>query len=444
MAEIFGVSLSAISRALGTTLVTTLAISTIIWAALATKLGKRPIYITATVLMMVGCIIAGECDRYSVLLGSRIIQGAGQAPLEFLVGSSIADLYPTHQRGIPVALWTIALLNGINVTPPISGQVFAHLGWRWCWRIFWIACITLLVVQIFCMPETTYERAALVTRVRSGEYDDSAAEKGDVLHLENSVPAKHSYIHSLKVYNGLFAPQHSFWRLLVEPLQMIVSPIVLYGGVTYGLYITYLVVIATGAAQVFAGQYGFGPVGTGNVYIAALVADFIAAAMIGPLTDFSASFFSRRNKGIFEPEFRLPIGMIAMALFGGFGLIGFGISAQRQDNVWGPIMSFALLNFGITVGCSAIISYIVESHRHSSEAALGGVIFLKNALSAGFSAFTNIWIAQGIQDAFVTMGGTCIATCLLTIPMWIYGKRVRSWLSRRLKVEKEEKTLVAS
>lgn len=33
---------------------------------------------------------------------------------------------------------------------------------------------------------------------------------------------------------------------------------------------------------------GFGPVGTGNVYIAALVADFIAAAMIGPLTDFSA------------------------------------------------------------------------------------------------------------------------------------------------------------
>lgn len=91
------------------------------------------------------------------------------------------------------------------------------------------------------MPETTYERAAPVTRVRSGEDDDSAAEKGDVLHLENSVPAKHSYFHSLKVYNGLFAPQHSFWRLLVEPLQMIVSPIVLYGGVTYGLYITYLV-----------------------------------------------------------------------------------------------------------------------------------------------------------------------------------------------------------
>lgn len=142
MAEIFGVSLSAISRALGTTLVTTLAISTasrlsssptlsplirahsqIIWAALATKLGKRPVYITATVLMMVGCIIAGECDRYSVLLGSRIIQGAGQAPLEFLVGSSIADLYPTHQRGIPVALWTIALLNGALSIPCVRACV---------------------------------------------------------------------------------------------------------------------------------------------------------------------------------------------------------------------------------------------------------------------------------------------------------------------------------
>lgn len=83
---------------------------------------------------------------------------------EFLCGSTINDIYFVHERGWPIALFTIALLNGINgaclsinsrwrreeaahaydnadrafptVTPPISGQVFAHLGWRWCWRIF--------------------------------------------------------------------------------------------------------------------------------------------------------------------------------------------------------------------------------------------------------------------------------------------------------------------
>ncbi|GAA6047237.1 hypothetical protein JCM3770_006964 [Rhodotorula araucariae] len=443
LAVIFGVSISAISRALGTALVTTLGLSTVIWAAFSTKFGKRPVYILATVFMAVGCIVAGESKTYGTLLGSRIIQGIGQAPLEFLVGSSIADLFHVHERGVPIAIWTIALLNGINVTPPISGQVFAHLGWRWCWRIFWIACIPLLVLQVFCMPETTYHRAP-ITPHQAGH--DSPTEKhiDDQLEAASVVPAKKPYRHSLKVYNGVFDKEHSFMSLVAEPFRMLISPVVLFSIVTYGLCITFLVVIATGAAQVFAGQYGFGPVGTGNVYIAALIADFLAAALMGPLIDYSAAFFSRLNGGTFEPEFRLPIGMLFYLVFGAMGLIGFGISAQQKLTHWAPIIFFGILNFGFTVGCASIVAYVVETHRRSGDAALGAVIFGKNVLSAIFTAFTNDWLAAGIQNAFVVMGALIVGTSLLTIPMWIYGKRTRSLISRRLKIEKEEATVVAS
>ena len=40
----------------------------------------------------------------------------------------------------------------------------------------------------------------------------------------------------------------------------------------------------------------------------------------------------------------------------------------------GPVIFFGLINFGITIGCSAAIGYVVDAHRQSADSALGGVI----------------------------------------------------------------------
>ncbi|GAA5988383.1 hypothetical protein JCM11641_005457 [Rhodosporidiobolus odoratus] len=443
LAAEFGVSLQAISRALGTALVTTLAISTIFWAALATKFGKRPVYIAATIFMLVGTIIAGEAKTYGTLLGARIIQGIGQAPLEFLVGSSIADIYHVHQRGPPVAAWTLSLLAGISVTPPIAGHVYTVLGWRWCWRIFSITTAVLLIVQLFFLPETTYNRSSPVVSGRTSSIE--VGEKGDLDHAEHasaaSVSPKKTFIQDMKIYNGTFDKTGpSFGYLLVEPFFLSISPVVLFAIATYGLAITLLV--ATGAAQIFVGTYGFDTAGVGNTYCAALLANFLGAGLVGPLTDFTARKLSSRNKGIFEPEFRLPM-IIFYLVFGGMGLYGFGGVVGHDLGYWGAIVFFGILNFGITIGCSCIISYTVDCHKRSSDAALGAVIFGKNALSAIFTSFTNDWLDQGIDKAFYCMGSLAVGTSLLAIPMWIYGKRSRSWIARTLHVEKEEQTVVA-
>ena len=55
--------------------------------------------------------------------------------------------------------------------------------------------------------------------------------------------------------------------------------------------------------------------------------------------------------------------------------------------------------------------------------------FLKNFFAFGLTFYANDWIvAQGVRDAFYVIGGTTIAVTLLTIPMYIYGKRARSWV----------------
>ena len=56
------------------------------------------------------------------------------------------------------------------------------------------------------------------------------------------------------------------------------------------------------------------------------------------------------------------------------GLMFVSISANMKDPWIGPVIFFGLINFGITIGCSAAIGYVVDAHRQSADSALGGVI----------------------------------------------------------------------
>jgi hypothetical protein len=57
--------------------------------------------------------------------------------------------------------------------------------------------------------------------------------------------------------------------------------------------------------------------------------------------------------------------------------------------------------------------------------------FTKNVFAFGMSFYMNDWVAsQGVRDAFFVIGGITIAISLATIPMYIYGKRARSFAFR--------------
>jgi ABC-type sulfate transport system permease component len=53
---------------------------------------------------------------------------------------------------------------------------------------------------------------------------------------------------------------------------------------------------------------------------------------------------------------------------------------------------------------------------------------IKNFLFYGFSQFINDWVVkQGPKDFFYTVGGIQLALCFFTIPLYVYGKRLRLW-----------------
>lgn len=127
-------------------------------SALVRKYGKRPIYLFASVMSVVGSIIGSTTTSYRQLLASKIIQGFAITAYEAIVVSMVGDLYYIYQRGIFVALFSFTSSTCPNLGSLITGPIAANLGWKYLFHIFTAFSAVQLVLTVLFVPETAYKR----------------------------------------------------------------------------------------------------------------------------------------------------------------------------------------------------------------------------------------------------------------------------------------------
>lgn len=82
------------------------------------------------------------------------------------------------------------------------------------------------------------------------------------------------------------------------------------------------------------------------------------------------------------------------------------------------ILCLGFINFGVQLGTTGVVTYIVDCHRQQAAEAFAAMNFIKNLFAFGMTFYVNDWIASlGVRDCFYTIGGITIGVTLLTIPM---------------------------
>jgi MFS family permease len=96
--------------------------------------GKRPLYLTTSVLFFVTSIWCAVSSSYMSLVLARIIQGISVSPVECLPSSTITEIFFLHERAFRLGVYTLLLLSGKNLMPLVSAVIVQALGWR---SVFW-------------------------------------------------------------------------------------------------------------------------------------------------------------------------------------------------------------------------------------------------------------------------------------------------------------------
>lgn len=281
-------------------------------------------------------------------------------------------------------------------------------------------------------------RSTAVSPTRSESLEPSGSLRS-TFHYTNQLRDREKlpYLQMLKVWNGRIT-RENWLKIAVRPFILFAYPSVLWSTVVYALSVGWLIVLSESVAYVFESRehYGFTALQAGLIYISPFVGGLLGTAVAGKVSDVVAKFLTRRNGGIYEPEFRLVMA-IPIALSTTIGLMGFGWSAQLMNAWIVPTIFFGLISFGCCLGSTTAITFCVDSYRQYAGEALVTLNFSKNVLHGlVFSLFIVDWLeADGSRTVFLAIGGIQLACLLMTIPMYIYGKRARMWTVRKRLME---------
>ncbi|KAL5526994.1 hypothetical protein ACEPAF_8723 [Sanghuangporus sanghuang] len=386
------------------------------------------------------------------LTASRVIGGMGMAAIECLAEatSTISDIFFVHERGKWIAAWSVLRsLGRICRVSIVNGYILSKTSCRVCFIIIAAMCGVLLVLTIFFVPETAYvrEKSEVLPveerTVDSKEKSDLASGKktssggcgvedkrtvsySDVEpRSDKSLEPPKTFLQLLEPWNNQRYSDEIFSNAALRPFSLVLSPVVAWGTLVYGTTNAWLVALSVSVSMLFSDPaFGYG-YGAGVVGLIAGVGPFIAAflgnVIAGPLSDWTVTFMARRNGGVYEPEFRLLI-MIPTT-------IAFSIGCGRAYVI--PSFIMAQPPVATQVDVCRVVFYVVDAHPHYAPEAFASINRIKNIFAFGLAYYVTPWIInQGILKTFCIIGGVNAWVCLMTIPMYIYGKRARSWVHR--------------
>ncbi|ETS86773.1 hypothetical protein PFICI_00601 [Pestalotiopsis fici W106-1] len=410
--------------------------------------GKRHAFLLGLLLLVASSAWAGAVGRkrdYTSLLWSRIIQGVGTAPFESLVNAAVGDLYFVHERGKRMAFTNLAVFGGAFFTPVVVGKITHTIGWWWTFYLVAIFCaVSFFAVFLFC-PETSFRRdAALNTDIVAFDEDSRQSHDHEKMATGPSsapnsnhampVPARKTYWQSLSPFDG-YKTDESFLKLFFRPFPLFVQPAFLWACLIQGTMIGWTVFIGVVLAAIFLGPPLFwNEVSTGYAYVGPFLGAVLGFLIAGLLADWSAKFLTKRNGGIYEPEFRIWL-VVPQLIFGCLGLYGFAITSVgtlRGEYHWVvPIIFFGFEVCGMVIGAVASSLYIVDAYRDLAVEGFTCLIIFKNMFSFGLTFKAYDWLVEGgIKETFIALASVQVVICLLSIPMYVYGKRNRSFFHR--------------
>ncbi|PUU77106.1 major facilitator superfamily domain-containing protein [Tuber borchii] len=451
--------------------------------------GKRPVYIVSTLLLFIGAIWNALAQNTDSFLGARILQGFGLGAFETIVPSTVGDMYFVHQRGKRIAFYNLTFLGSTYFMPVLGGYISTRHGWRSQFQIISAFLGLVLIIVILLVPEHAYNRPAIFnTDLYSdgdlGELDDqlrkamgakteggmevdeksatsNGAEQegiatpereigsgsclksggitatvempivssGEVTVADSSEERK-TWVQELRVYNGRFSDE-SFFKLIFAPFALFLYPATLWAFSFQGTFITWGIAVSVVLAQMFAGPpTNFGPEKLGYMYTAPFIGALSAYFFGASVSDWSAKWMARKNNNIYEPEFRILL-VIPVAFFGLPGLYAYGHVADMHLHWIFPSILYGLLTFAVVVSCTATFSYILDAHRDIAVEMMVSMLLLKNFFAFGCTYFLVDWVDNdGPARVFDILGAIQTAVCVLSIPMYIFGKAQRDFMAR--------------
>ncbi|THH08248.1 hypothetical protein EW145_g2823 [Phellinidium pouzarii] len=376
------------------------------FAPLSEEFGRQPLYIVTTFIYMSMHIGVALAKNIQSVIVFRFIAGAAGSTGSTMVGGTIADIWAPHERGLPMATFSIAALTGTGFGPLFAGWIAMnpHLEWRWIQWLHLIVTGILFVVILVVMKET--RSSVLLTRVAK----KLRKRTGDNRYRAR-IEDERSSLRTL-IMISCTRPIH---LLLTEP---VVASFSLWIGFAWGI----LYVLIESVSPAFTQLHHFNLGQVGSVFSTLIIGSLLgyASNMLYQEKIYDAKFKIRGH------EARLYSSCFAGVLFP-ISMFLYAWTSLPQVHWIGMAIGITLFMWTIFIIYLAVFTYLADCYGPYASSALAGQSLCRNLAGAAFPLFTQQMYAR-LTFKWANTLFAFIALLMLPIPFILFrwGPQIRA------------------
>lgn len=293
-----------------------------------------------------------------------------------------------------------------------------------------LSAITFLLCLVF-QAETLFDRPQWLNDLEGDDGKDHTEHK-EALSTVQPPPTSYppySYMKSLR----LITYRPGIGRKFLAPYKAMRLPGVWLISAWYAGLVGLIVTISTIGPQLLAAPPYLWGKDVGLVNIGGVIGSLLGCIY----TYFIADWTTKRNAardshGYAEPETRLVTALPALFIATAGALV-FGFVAQNPSPTgWvGLQFGIGMVAFGLMQAPSVGFNYLIESYTSIAGDCFVAVTSVRAVVSFAWTFFVGEWVHHdGPAEAFGIFGMLMGVFALMTVPVLIWGKRLRIWTAK--------------
>lgn len=132
----------------------TIAVLVVTAGRLGDMLGRKRVFVAGMVVFAAGSVLSGAAQGELTLIGGRVLQGVGAAPMLSLSLAIVCNAFPSAEQPRALGIWAGVSAVALAIGPLVGGALI-EIDWR---MIFWINLPIVaagLAVIVAAAPEST-------------------------------------------------------------------------------------------------------------------------------------------------------------------------------------------------------------------------------------------------------------------------------------------------
>ena len=376
-------------------------------APLSEILGRYPVFNAANTLFIGATILAVLCQTTPLFIGARALTGLAVAS-NVLNPAIVADIFPSEERGAAMSIIMLAPLTGGAAGPAIAGAIVQSSSWR---NVLWMSIALAGACELTFL--TCFRETYKVTILRR-KAARLREETGDPL-LMTAFDAE-----------GEQDARKKFWQSIMRPTSVFFGSGILQAVSLFGaLDFTYFYVMSTTLPDILEQIYHLPPAMIGSAFFVFSLGSALSVVVCNGLLDRIYIKLKENNKGVGQPEYRLPLVLIG-ALTMPAVVAWYGWVAELQLPLSALLVSLGLLGASLMLAFVPLMVYITDAFGIYAASATTGLIVTRCLMGSFLPLATEPLVRQfGYGLAFTIMGGATLILAPIPITILRYGSKWR-------------------